>query len=810
MNTLLQDFRYAMRQVVKHPSFTIIAVLTLALGIGANTAIFSVVNAVLLRPLPYPQAERIVYLNEVSTGTDQSIALPDYVDWRKDAKSFQHLALSRLESRNLSDIAGRQPERISIALVTANFFNVIGLNPQIGRTFSEDEDKPGAPALAVLSDRLWDRAFNRDPKIVGRAVRFHGQPFTVIGVMPSEMDSPHGVDAWFSLMRRSANPGWQNRANHPMFYGWGRLKNGVTVEQARSEITAIAGRLEKTYPETNAGTGVKLKPLLDNLLGSYRTNLTLLLCAVALVLVIACANLANLFAARGASRSREFAIRAAIGASRTRVVTQLLIESFCIALLGGALGLLFAIWSRDGLVAFAPSGAPRFEGIGFDTRVLAFTFLLAGLTTVLFGLWPAWQVAHTDIQSALQAGSFGSSETKTARRSRDWLVIVEVALTLLLLSASGLVLKSFANMQSVALGFEPRGILTTRIELPFTKYNAAGKIVTFDNALLDAVRALPGVQSAAVAANPPMLSGWQIAFLPEGAPPTDPSQQPSADSEVIAGDYFATLGATLVRGRTFNATDTKDSPPVVVIDQTLADTTFPKQDPLGKRIMVGDVEGQGSDARPFEIIGVVAHMKMRGYGDAQPVPAFFFAETQAARTNQVLLVRAKGNLKSLEKPIRDVITRIDPTQPVYDFRTMEERVAETWSTHRLLSFLLATFAGLALLLAAVGLYGVLAYTALRRFREIAVRIALGARPANIRGLVFGHGFRLFGLGILLGSLGVIASAHLIRSFLFGVGPIDPQIYVSVGILLSLVTLLAAWLPARRACRVNPIVALRSE
>ncbi len=810
MNTLLQDFRYALRQLAQQPGFTIIAVSTLALGIGANTAIFSVVNAVLLRPLPYPQPERIVYLNEVSAGTDQSIALPDYLDWRNDAKSFQHLALSRLESRNLSGVSGREPERISVAFVTANFFNVIGLNPQLGRTFTEDEDKPGAPALVVLSDRLWDHAFNRDPNIIGHAVNFHGQPFTVTGVMPREMDSPHGVEAWFSVMRRSANPAWQNRANHPMFFAWGRLKQGVTVEQARSEIKTIAARLEKTYPETNAGTGANVKPLLDNLLGSYRTNLTLLLCAVALVLLIACANLANLFAARGASRAREFAIRAAIGASRTRVVRQLLIESFCIAIIGGTLGLLFAIWGRDALVAFAPSSAPRFEGIGFDPRVLAFTFLLAGLTTVLFGLWPAWQVAHGDIQTALQAGSFGSSETKAARRSRDWLVIGEVALTLLLLSAAGLVLKSFSKMQSVALGFDPRGVLTTRIELPYTKYTDTEKVLNFDNALLDEVRRLPGVQYAAIAANPPLLSGWQLNFLHEGAPPTDPSQQPSADSEVVAGDYFAALGATLIRGRNFNATDTKDSPPVVIIDQTLADTVFPKQDAIGKRLTIGGVDGNNEDPIFYQIIGVVGHIKMRGYDDAQPMPGFFFSQTQASRTNQVLLVRGSGNVKALEKSVRAIINRIDPAQPVFDVRTMEERVAETWSTQRLLSFLLAIFAGLALLLAAVGLYGVLAYSALRRLREMAVRIAFGARPADIRALVFGHGFRLFGFGIAVGVIGLAASAHVIRSFLFGVTPIDPQVFGIVGAALAVVTILSAWLPARRACRVNPIIALRAE
>ena len=487
----MNDLRFALRQLRKSPGFTVTAVLTLALGIGANSAIFSVVNHVLLRPLPYPKSDRLVSLNEVTNGTDTSIALPDYVDWRKDNKSFEHLAIARLESRNLSGIGDREPERISVAYVTANFFSVIGLTPQLGRTFTEEEDKPGASSLAVISDRLWDRAFHRDPNIVGRPMEFHGSPITVIGVMPREMDSPHNVDAWFSVMRRSANPGWQNRANHPGFFGWGRLKDGVTVEQARSEIKTIAARIEKLYPATNAGVGANVRPLLDNLLGNYRTSLALLLGAVAVVLLIACANLANLLAVRGAARAREFAVRAAMGAGRGQILKQLLLESFVISMLGGGLGLLFATWGRDALVAFAPAGAPRFEGIGFDWRVMAFTFLLATFTTVLFGLWPAWQASRADINVALQAGSFGSSETKAARRTRDWLVIVEVALTLLLLSAAGLVLKSLAKMQSTRLGFEPQEMLTARIELPFTKYTELPPVLNFTNSLLDEVRKLP-------------------------------------------------------------------------------------------------------------------------------------------------------------------------------------------------------------------------------------------------------------------------------------------------------------------------------
>jgi predicted permease len=807
----MNDLRFALRQLRKSPGFTIIAVLTLALGIGANSAIFGVVNAVLLRPLPYPQPERLVYLNEVVGGTNTSIALPDYVDWQRDSKSFQNLALTRLESLNLSDVPGREPERISVSLATANFFDTIGLAPHLGRTFTADEDKPGAPPLAVISDRLWDRAFHRDPQIVGRAITLHGKPITVIGVMPREMDSPHGVDIWLSLMRRSAIPGWQNRANHPAFFAWGRLKEGVTVEQARSEMIAIAARIEKLYPATNAGVGVAVKPLLENLLGNYRTSLALLLGAVGVVLLIACANLANLLAVRGAARAREFAVRAAMGAGRGQIIRQLLIESFTISAIGGGLGLVFAIWGRDALIAFAPAGAPRFDEVGFDWRVMAFTFLLATLTTLLFGLWPAWQAARTDINAALQAGSFGSSETKAARRSRDWLVIGEVALTLLLLTAAGLVLKSFANMQSARLGFEPEGLSTVRIELPYTKYTELNKTMGFINGLLGEVRRLPGVQAAAVSSGAPMLSGWQLNFTPEGAPPTDPSQQPSADNECVAGDYFSALKINLVRGRTFNEHDRADSPPVVIIDQVLADMTFKGQDPIGKRILVdteSDVSGDGP--RLHEIVGLVPHPKVRGYDDAQPVPAFFFPQSPVGRTNLVLLVRASGNLKRLERPIREIVGRLDPMQPLFDFQTMGERVAATWATQRLLTFLLTIFAGLALLLAAVGLYGVLAYSAFRRLREIAVRLALGARPGHIRGLVLGHGLRLFGIGIFVGALGVGASAGLIRSFLFGVSPLDPQTYLAVGLILSLVTILAAWIPARRACRVNPIVALRAE
>src|SRR5881396_2151592 len=460
---MLDDVRYAVRLLIKNPAFSAVAIITLALGIGANTAIFSIVNAVLLRPLPYPDADRIMVLNE-SSGPKQdfSVALPDYFDWRNDSKTFEHLAATHKESRNLSGIPGREPERVSCASVTRNFFNIIGLPPEIGRTFSEDEDKVGALPVVVISDRLWQRAFNRGPKILGQAITLHDQSYTVIGVMPRQVTSPQDTDVWLSMMRRSNNTVWMSRMIHPMIYVWGKLKSGVTVEQARAEMKGIAARLEQAYPDTNRGETAVVTPLLDNLVGKYRTNLGLLLGAVGLVLLIACANLANLFAARGAARAREFAIRAAVGASRAQIVRQLLIESFVIAALGGTLGLFIALWARDALSVLAPQSVSRFQEISFDLPVLAFTFAVAAVTAVLFGLWPAWQTSRADVRLALKAGSSGSGEAPSAKRTRDSLVIGQIALTLTLLIAAALVLKSFSRLQSLSLGYEPRKLFTTR------------------------------------------------------------------------------------------------------------------------------------------------------------------------------------------------------------------------------------------------------------------------------------------------------------------------------------------------------------
>jgi len=806
----MNNIRFAFRQLRKSPGFTFVAVLTLALGIGANTAIFSVINAVLLRPLPYPQADRIMVLSESSgPGQDFSVALPDYFDWRTDNSVFEHLAVTHKESRNLSGTPGREAERVSCASVTLNFFKVIGLTPELGRLFTEDEDKVGGPPVVVISHRLWQRAFNRDPGVIGRSINLHDSPFTIIGVMPPEMTSPQDTDAWLSLMRRSNNPAWLDRSHHPMMFVWGRLKPGVTVEQARAEMKGIAARLEKTYPATNTQVGVVVTPLLENLVGKYRTNLGLLLGAVGLVLLIVCANLANLFAARGAARAREFAIRSAIGASRARIVRQLLAESFLIAALGGVLGVFIALWVRDALVTLSPQGVARFHEIPFNFPVLAFAIVVGLLATLLFGLWPAWQTSRADVQLALKAGSHGTGDAPAAKRTRDWLVISEIALTLILLIAAALVLKSFAHMQSLQLGYEPRGVLTARFELPWRTYSTREKIDTFAKKLLDKVRILPGVQHAGMGSNSPLMGGWQTGFVREGAPQPAPGQMPTADLEVIAGDYFQTFKTPLLRGRTFNGRDTKDSPRVVIIDQGLAEQFFPGEDPIGKRLSVD----AGNDEEGYvmsEIIGVAARMRFHAIDEMAPLPVIYCSLAQAQRTSLTVFVRAGSGLTSLEKPLRDAVASIDPALPVFDVRTMSDRVQETWAHSRFMSLLLLIFAGLALTLSMVGLYGVLAFNAVRRLREIGVRLALGATQSNIRALILGQGMRLLAVGLIIGLAGALALSRVMGSFLFEVKAVDPAIYAGVSLLLGVAAVFACWLPARRAAHVDPIVTLRAE
>jgi putative ABC transport system permease protein len=803
----MNDLRYALRQLRKSPGFTLVAVLTLALGIGANTAIFSVINAVLLRPLPYPEADRIVTLNESTPSQPEiSISWPNFLDWKTESTVFESLAVGRRESFNLSDVPGRGPERVSGFVATAPFFKAIGLNPQIGRTFSEEEDKAGGNRLAVISDGLWQRAFNRDPAVLGREINLHNQLYTVLGVMPPQMTSPSGVDVWLPLMRRVPS-GWA-RGMHPGLYAWGKLKPGLSVEQARKQMKTIAAGLEKRYYSDNAGISVNVTSLLENQVGPYKKNLGLLLGAVGLVLLIACANLANLLAVRGATRAREFAVRAALGAGRGQIIRQLLIESMLIALLGGLLGFLIAFWGRDAVVALSPAGVPRLQEVTLDGWVLAFTLGLALLTNFLFGLWPARLSANADIQLALKSGAHGSSDSLAARRTRNGLVVGEIALTLVLLISAALVLKSFARAQSLSLGFEPRGLVTANLDLPFRVYTTHDKIADFSDKILEKVRALPGVTDAALNSSPPLSSRWQTGYLREGEPEPTPDQQLSADTEIVTATYFSTMRASLMRGRVFNERDTSTSPPVTVIDQLLAEKIFPGEDPIGKRLRMDP--GDTGKNQMWEIVGVVGRMKARAFDDIDTLPVVYFPQRQVERTNYTLLIRTNVPAGSLERIIRETVASIDPAQPVYGVRTMFDRVKETWAHSRFMSFLLIIFAGLALTLSMVGLYGVLAFSALRRLREIGVRLALGATRSHIHSLILGQGVRLLAVGLVIGLAGALAFSRVLGSFLFEVTAIDPAIYAVVSILLAVAAILACWIPARRASRVDPIITLRAE
>ncbi len=805
----MNDLRYALRQLRKSPGFTLIAVLTLALGIGANTAIFSVIYAVLLRPLPYPEGNQIMIVTETDANQPQiSVSFPDYVDWKRDNTSFEHLALSRRESFNLSGLQGRAPEQISGALVTANYFKVIGLTPQLGRVFTEEEDRVGGPLLAVISDRLWQRVFARDPNVLGRSVNFGNQPYTVIGVMPPQMASPRTVEVWFPVMRRTDHPAWQTRDNHPGLYGWGRLKNGVTQEAALNELKQIAARLAQQYPDSNSAVSVTVSGLLENQVGDYRASLNLLLGAVGLVLLIACANLANLLAARGAARAREFAVRAAVGASRWQIIRQLLIESMVLAVVGGALGLCLAAWGRDLLVALSPADTPRFHDLPLDGWVLSFSVALSFITSLLFGLWPAWHTSRADIQLALKSGGHGSSDAPGARRSRDLLVVAEVALTLILLSTAGLVLKSFANARSLGLGFDPHLLLSARIDLPEPSYTDEKKVINFSDALMAKLSALPGVEQVAISSQPPLMTGWQTSFVPEGMTEPEPGKFPSLEMNVVTPGYFQTMKTPLLRGRAFEAGDTKDVPPVIIVDQMFADRYFPGQDAVGKRVRMSTGD---KGAREFRtIVGVVPHLKVYGFDETTVLPQGYLPMAQMPQTGLVALLRTSLSPKSFEKPVRDIVVSLDPAQPAFEFKTMQERVEETWATPRLMSFLLVCFAGLALTLAVVGLYGVMAFNGLRRMREIGVRLALGAMPAQIRAMMLGQGMRLLGAGLVVGFVGAFALSRVIRSLLFGVNANDPLIYGAVTLLLVCAALVACWIPARRASRVNPMVTLRAE
>jgi predicted permease len=800
MQTLWHDLRYGARTLAKSPAFAAVAVLSLALGIGANTAIFSVVDAVLLRPLPYRDPARLV---AVLHDGWKPVAPANFLDWREQNRTFEAMAAAQVWGPSLT---GRdRPEELHALRLSANMFRVLGVEPSLGRTFAEGEDEPGRDRVVVLGDGIWRRRFGADPRIVGQTVTLDGESYTVVGVMPhgfqfapfwatkAELWSPLALGA-----RASDRRGQSLRV-------FARLKDGVTREQAQADMEAINRRLAEAYPEANKGLTVSVDSLHEKAVGRARPALLLLLGAVGFVLLIACANVANLMLARGAARRKEMAVRLALGASRLRVVRQLLTESVMLALLGGAAGLLIAVWGVAALVALGPEVLPRAQGVGLDARVLSFTLALSVATGLLFGLAPALQTTKPDLNESLKDRSRGATAGRKRDRVRRLLVVAEVALSLVLLVGGGLMLRSFLRLTSVDPGFDPRGVLTMTVPLNGSGHKTDAERAAFFEQLLTQVRALPGVKSASAINHLPLGGDvWTLGFKVEGQPEPPPGQKPGAVYRVILPDYFRAMGAALVEGRDFDARDDARGAAVVIVNESLARAAWPGLDPLGKRITVSD------ETNPREVVGVVRDLK-QGEWAAEPKPEMYLPHAQAASpSGMTLVVRAAGDPLKLAPAVQSRVWAIDKSLPVSGVMSMEEVISGAVGPQRLNALLLGVFAAAALLLAVVGIYGVMSYTVAERTHEIGLRMALGAEGRDVLRMVVGQGLALASVGLAVGLAGALALTRLMSGLLYGVSATDPLVFGGVALVLTLAALLASYLPARRATKVDPMVALRYE
>src|SRR6266536_372712 len=819
----MNDLRFAVRQLLKKPAFTGIATITLGLGIGANTAIFSVVNAVLLRPLPYPHSEELVLLRERLVGPSGfesgSVSYMNYLDWRAAQRSFADLALVRTEGVNVSaSDSASPPERIRAARITANYLSVLQVAPRIGRDLVEKDDVPGAGKVVLISERLWRNRFGALPLALGQRLNVDGVPREIIGVVSERVRFPRNCDIFVPLADLRADQDFLSRGNHDAFSCLGRLKSGATLKQVIAELDTIAADLSRRYPDSNTGRQISAKLLLEFSVGQYRYLLCVMLAAVGCVLLIACANVANLQLARGIARRKELAVRAALGASRWDLARQVLVESGVVALIGGVCAVLIAVWSLDAIRALLPPNVPRFQETNIDGFVLVTASIISVFAGLLVGVWPALRVSNTASMAAElhEDGARGSSGAQR-QRARAILVIAQVALAVLLLAAAGLTLKSFWRSQQVPLGFNPRGVLTMSIALPASRYDSPEKIVRFFDQLVEKVRGIPGVSSAAACNNAPFdHDEWDSSFHMTGTPPDPPSQEPISEMAIISPDYFRVLGMPILRGPSLKAHDTAGSPGVVVIDELAAQKFFHGVDPIGKQIddpvTIGESNQNGV---PITIVGIVPHTRNNApgdKGDARNLPMMYFSASQFAKGGQNLMVRAQAryNPHSLVSPIKEQIASLDPDQAVSEVATMQENIGESLASRRLTMLLLGVFAGLALCLASVGLYGVMALSVTQRTRELGIRMALGAARWEIFRLVLGQGMILVSVGIGLGLIGAIAASRALSSLLYSVGALDvPALTIAIAS-LAFVSLLACWLPARRATLVDPIQALRTE
>ncbi|HEV2829865.1 MAG TPA: ABC transporter permease [Pyrinomonadaceae bacterium] len=798
MNNFIKDLKYAFRMMLKHRSFTFVAVFAIALGIGANTAIFSVVNGVLLRPLPYASPKELTTILHGSS----PVAPANFLDLRQESQTFESIAAAQLWGPSLT---GRdQPEHLRALQLSANMFHLLGINPALGRAFNAQEDQTGNDHVVVLSNRLWQRRFEADPKIIGQQLMLDGANYEVIGVMPPQFEfAPFWAtqtELWVPL-NLAARANDRKGSSLRIF---GRLKPGISREQAQAEVATIFSRLEQQYPEANKGLTLNVDSLHEKAVGKTRPALLLLLGAVGFVLLIACANVANLLMTRATARKKEIALRIALGASRARIARQLLTESVVLALLGGGLGLLFGILGLRLLLGLGPENLPRIQTIGIDGYVLGFTLLLSLLTGLLFGLAPVLQIRKVSFNAALKEGGRGSTDGGRRSLGRRSLVISEVALALMLLVGSGLLVRSFLRLVSVDPGFDPHNVLTMTISLAGSEHKTGPQRAAFFDELNERVHSLPGVESVSAINHLPLAGDlWTLGFTIEGRPALLPGEKQGAAYRIVRPDYFQTMGATMLHGRDFSARDNEQSPAVVIVNESLARRVWPNETPIGKRITVAN-DGLR------EIVGVVKDVKQSEWSaDANPEVYLPHLQVPSPR-GMTLVVRSSSDPLALVGAIKNAVWAIDKNLPVSEVRAMDDVVSDAIGPQRFNTILLGLFSAIALLLAVVGIYGVLSDAVTARTHEIGVRMALGARSADVLRMVVGQGMALVGIGIVVGLFGAYLLTQLMSTLLYEVSATDRATFISIPVVVAAVAFAACLVPARRATKVDPLVALRYE
>lgn len=809
MESFWQDLRYGMRALAKKPGFTIIAFLTLAIGIGANTAIFTVVDAALLRPLPYKESDRLVHLWESTPQQEfgrREASYPDYLDWRDQNSVFTGVA--GYNRRSLTLTGAEVPELLQAGRVTANFFSVLGVEPSLGRTFSPGEDARGAPLTVVLSHAAWQRRFGGNTGVLGQSLTFGNTAATIIGVLPANFQfAPVGdVEIWIPLQPTN------NEASRRFMHGTNviaRLKEGVGVEEAGTGMSLIAAQIEQNHHDSHAGTGIILVPLREQIVGEIRPILLVLLAAVAFVLLIACANVANLMLTRATARQKEMAIRQALGASRWRLIRQLLTESLALAIAGGCGGLLLAVWGIDLLVAGIPAAQmnlmPYLNRLSINATVLIFTTLLTLVTGIVFGLAPAFQGSRLALQESLKEG--GRTAQAGARSGlRNLLVVSEIAMALVMLAGAGLMARSLLNLSRVDPGFNPENVVAMQLSINPVKYPDNNQAIAFQEQMLAEVGSLPGVKGAATADILPLVGGNTTRFIVEGRPAPPPGEEIEANTRDVSNNYFQVMEVPLVAGRYFDGRDKADSPPVLIINQTLARRLFPDENPVGRRLVFPSFQ-----LPPFEIVGVVADIN-EGELDAPAKAVVYGPFSQSPGRFFSLVVRSASNPASLVSSVQGKVRDLDRDVLIYNVTTLERLIADTPAAfvRRYPAFLIGVFAAVAVLLAAIGIYGVIAYSVSQRTHEIGVRMALGARKRDIIKLVVGQGLALTLAGVAIGLGGALALTRFLTSLLFGVTATDPLIFASIPLVILVVALAACYIPARRATKVDPMIALRYE